>query len=164
MILKNISVKNLGGISDFSCELCDNLSTIESQNIDDISYAIRLVLNHKLPPLQSKSVRVDTKIFATLINGDRRYQISATPNECADRLNLKCYDKAGGDVTEEYLYLSAHSSEQDFSDVFDNLHDCEPLEFLKYKYEDLYYSPRELSKKRRDFQILRHFGHIYVCL
>ena len=112
---------------------------------DELSFAIRLIFNHKAPPPPSMSVGVDTRIEANVSVSMKEYSIIALPTD-QKRFKLFCQDLNGRDVTSEYLYLTAHSYQQDMTDVFCAEEKEIIPSFLKYANEDLYYSRGELSR------------------
>jgi len=115
------------------------------------------VLNHKIPLLPKGAVRADTQIAADVTVSGKCYRIAALPDATSKKLRLRCRDESEGDLTEEYLYLTSHPREHDLSDVFDGDENETLLRFLKYKYEDLYYSPRELANETDGLSDIKAF-------
>lgn len=157
MILKNISVQNLGIITSLSYEFTEGLNVIGDYRRDELSFAIRLILNHKIPPPSSLSIGVGTRIEATATLDNKLYRIIAVFDEALKKFDIKCYDEDNNEATAEYLYLSSHTREHDLSDVFDGEEDEILLRFLKYKYEDLYYSPCELANETGGLSNIKAF-------
>ena len=157
MILKKITIQNLGFIKHLSHEFKDGLNVVRDYRPDELSYAIRLISGHKIPPPPSLSVGVDTKIEASIFLSGKEYFVLASPNERERSFKLSCLDALGADVTSEYLYLTKHSSEQDLTDVFSGEEDGIFLRFLKYANEDLYYSAGELSKSTDGLSDIKAF-------
>ena len=147
MILRNINIQNLGSVTHFSQDFAADLNVLEEKALDEISYAIRSVLNHKIPPSPLRWLKGGTRVEANVLIDGKNYLVLAAPNEAYKGLKLRCYDDDGIDITAEYLYLTSHCYEQDLSDVFAGEEEKMLLRFLKYANEDLYYSPRELSEK-----------------
>ena len=156
MILKKITVHSLGSIDFSSYDLAENLNVLKVRNCDEVSYALRLVLNHKAnPPLFP--TRADTRIEAIVRIDEKEYLTVLLPNAENDTLILKVYDDNGKDVTTEYIYLCSHCAEHDLSDIFDGNEDTMLLRFLQYANEDQYYAPRELAKQTEGISTLRAF-------
>lgn len=145
MILKELIIRNLGAITFFSHSFSDSLNIITERNLKELSYAIRSVFNHKIPPQTSHGVGVETKIEAQVALDNRIYNVLALPRENGTSLGLRCLGEGGRDATEEYLYLTSHCPEMDLSEIFAGDEDKVFLRFLKYASEDLYYSAGELS-------------------
>ena len=146
MILKNIVIQNLGFITQLSHELGEGLNILCDHRRDELSFAVRLVLGHKIPPPPNISVGVDTRIEARVLLFEKEYRVVASPCEGEAGFKLFCFDRFDADVTSEYLYLTGHSYEQDLADVFSGDEDEASYRFLRYANEDLYYSKGELSK------------------
>ena len=146
MFLKNITIQNLGGITHFSYEFREGLNIVKDERQEALSFAIRWILNHKTPPLPNISVGVGTKIEAIILLLEKEYRVTVTHNKSGEGFQLLCSDASGVDVTDDYLYLTKHSYEQDERDVFSG--DASELAycFLKYADEDRYYSQGELSR------------------
>ena len=117
MILKNISIQNLGSIAYFSKGLSHGLNIIDTTDREELLYAIRLIFNHKTTPPPSFSVGVDTRIEAAVLLEEKEYRVIASLDhgEC---FKLSCLDASGTDVTSEYLYLTYHTTVHDLSDIF----------------------------------------------
>ena len=146
--------------ADLSYEFSDGLNIVGTRFAGEIACAIRLVLNHK-PSRQGISLlRKGTRVEALLCIDGKQYRVivaheksagekyherEACGFEAVGSYELSCYGENGENLTEEYLRLTSHPREHDLSDVFDGREDEVLLRFLKYKYEDLYYLPRELS-------------------
>ena len=145
MFLKNISIQNLGSIQRFSHEFNEGLNIVRDFRQDVISFAIRLICGHKIPPPPNVSVGAETKIEANIQVAEKEYHVVALPDEQNRSFKLSC-DRFGIDATSEYLYLTRHSYEQDFADIFSGDEDEASYRFLRYANEDLYYSKGELSK------------------
>lgn len=145
MILKNLTVQNLGRITHFSHKFEEGTNVVGDYRRDELSFSIRLIFNHKIPPPPNISVGVDTRIEATVLLAEKEYRVLATPDN-KERFKLFCQDLSGKDVTSEYLYSTTHTYEQDLSDVFTGDEEEILLNFLKYANEDLYYAKGELSR------------------
>ena len=69
MILRNITVINLGAIEHFSCDFEGGLNVLGARYADELSYAIRVLLNHKdIMPLPQDAVRADSQILAKMFS------------------------------------------------------------------------------------------------
>ena len=145
MIIKKLEIRNLGDISAFSYEFSDGLDILVSLNTNELSLAIRLIFNHKIPPPPNISAGVDTRIEGVVLLAEKEYRVSAVPDN-KGRFKLLCQDDSLKDVTSEYLYLTTHTYEQDLTDVFSGNEEGIFLRFLKYANEDLYYAKNELSR------------------
>ena len=145
MILKKITIQNLGLITDFSHEFTEGLNIVISPMSQELTFAIRLIINHKITPPPNFSVGEDTKIEAKIFLSEKEYWAVATYDRVKNDLKLSCYDLYGNDVTNEYIYLTSRSYEQDLSDVFYDDGDKVLLRFLKYANEDLHYAKDKLA-------------------
>ena len=145
MILKELKIRNLGYIENFSREFSDGLNVIGCREGEELSFAIRLLFNHKIliPPRILTSA--ETELEAKMLVSDKTYRVVATFAGGQSPPAVFCYSIEGEDVTSEYLYLTRHPREHDLSDVFEGEESGTFLRFLKYANEDLYYAPRELS-------------------
>ena len=146
MILKKITIQNLGSIPCLSQEFKEGLNVLVDYRRDELSFAFRLISGHKIPPPPNISVGVDTKIEARVLLCEKEYRVVAVLDKREDHFKLSCFDSSGANVTSEYLYLTRHSYEQDFADVFTGDEDESSYRFLRYANEDLYFSKGELSK------------------
>ena len=165
MILKNITIQNLGFITHLSQEFKEGLNILGDYRRDELSFAFRVIFNHKIPPPPSMSVGVDTKIEAKLLLSEKEYQVVATLDKPKEVFKLSCFDSSGADVTSEYLYLTRHSYEQDLADVFSGDEDEASYRFLRYANEDLYFSKGELSKVTgglSDIKAFRRYLHDFL--
>ena len=158
MILRNITVINLGAIEQFSCDFEGGLNVLGARYADELSYAIRVLLNHKdIMPLPKDAVRADSQILAKMFMEDRQYGIVALPDTVRKCFVLKAYSEQGRDVTGEYLYLTDHCTEQDRSDVFEGTDKDLPLRFLQYANEDVFFARNELSRRTGELSNLKAF-------
>ena len=146
MILKKITIQNLGSIPCLSQEFKEGLNVLVDYRRDELSFAFRLISGHKIPPPPNISVGVDTRIEARVLLCEKEYRVVAVLDKREDHFKLSCFDSSGANVTSEYLYLTRHSYEQDFADVFTGDEDESSYRFLRYANEDLYFSKGELSK------------------
>ena len=146
MILKRITIQNLGAVDAFEYDFENDLNVVRSRYTDEISGAIQFVLNHSAFSLPKHRVRRSTRLEAFVCIFGKEYVLMATPNLKQNDLCLRAYDVNGHEKTREYLYLTSHCAEQDLCDVFDK--DAKKMFFkpIQYLDEDHYYSPRDLSK------------------
>lgn len=146
MILKRITIQNLGAVDAFECDFENDLNIVKNRYTEEISGAIQFVLNHRAFSLLNHWVRRNTKIEALACILGAEYLLRATPNLKQNDLCLCAYDVDGHEKTREYLYLTSHCAEQDLCEVFDK--ETEKMFFKPVQYldEDHYYSPRDLSK------------------
>ena len=146
MLLKKITIQNLGAVDAFECDFENALNIVKNRYTDEISGAIQFILNHRAFSLLNHWVRRNTKIEALVGILGTEYLLRATPNLKQNDLCLCAYDDHGIEKTQEYLYLTSHCIEQDLCDVFDK--DAQKMFFkpIQYLYEDRYYSPGNLSK------------------
>ena len=146
MLLKKITIQNLGAVDAFECDFENGLNIVKNRYTEEISGAIQFVLNHRAFALPKHWVRRSTKIEALVCISEKEYLLLATPNLKQNSLCLRAYDVDGHEKTREYLYLTSHCTEQDLCEVFNN--DSEKMFFkpIQYLDEDHYYSPRDLSK------------------
>ena len=147
MILKRITIQNLGAVDAFEYDFENDLNIVRSRYTDEISGAIQFVLNHRAFSLPKLWVRRSTKIEALVCILGTEYLLIVAPNLKQNDLCLRAYDVDGHEKTREYLYLTSHCAEQDLCDVFDK--DAKKTFFkpIQYLDEDRYYSPSDLSKR-----------------
>ena len=165
MILKNITIQNLGSIPYLSQGFKEGLNVLVDYRRDELSFAFRLISGHKIPPPPNISVGVDTRIEARALLCGKEYKVVASLDKQEQNFKLSCFDSSGADVTSEYLYLTKHSYEQDFADVFTGDEDEASYRFLRYVNEDLYYSKGELSKITgglSDIKAFRRYLHDFL--
>ena len=165
MILKNITIQNLGFIAHLSQGFKEGLNVIGDYRRDELSFAFKFISGHKIPPPPNISVGVDTRIEAHVLLCEKEYHVIASPDKKEGEFVLLCYDSSGADVTSEYLYLTRHSCEQDLTDVFSGDEDEASYRFLRYANEDLYYSKGELSKVTgglSDIKAFRRYLHDFL--
>ena len=146
MLLKKITIQNLGAVDAFECDFENALNIVKNCYTDEISGAIQFILNHRAFSLPKIWVRRSTKIEALVCILEKEYLLLATPNLKQNDLCLRAYDVDGHDKTREYLYLTSHCAEQDLCEVFDK--DTPKMFFrpIQYLDEERYYSPGDLSK------------------
>ena len=157
MILKNITIQNLGSIPYLSQEFKEGLNVIGDYRRDELSFAFKFISGHKIPPPPNISVGVDTRIEARVLLCEKEYRVVAVLDKREERFEFSCFDSSGADVTSEYLYLTRHSYEQDLADVFSGDEDEASYRFLRYANEDLYYSKGELSRATDGFSDIKAF-------
>lgn len=146
MILKRITIQNLGAVDAFEYDFENDLNVVRSRYTDELSGAIQFVLNHRAFSLPKHWVRRSTKIESLVCILGTEYQLISEPNLKQNELCLRAYDVDGHEKTREYLYLTSHCAEQDLCDVFDK--DVQKMFFkpIQYLDEDRYYSSGDLSK------------------
>ena len=165
MFLKDITIQNLGAILQFAHNFKEGLNVIVDYRRDELSFAFRLIGGHKIPPPPNISVGVDTRIEAHVLLYEKEYRVVAVLDKREKRFKISCFDSSGTDVTNEYLYLTKHSYEQDLADVFSGDEDEASYRFLRYANEDLYYSKGELSKVTgglSDIKAFRRYLHDFL--
>ena len=156
MMLKRLTIQRLGSLDTFSCNFTETVNVLKLRYADEVSYALRLVLNHKVrPPLFP--TRADTRIDAIVRIDGTEYWTVLLPNGENDTLTLKAYHNTGEDATSEYVYRCSHCAEHDQSDIFDGAEDTMLLRFLQYANEDLYDTQHELAAKTEGLSTLRAF-------
>ena len=146
MILKRITIQNLGAVDAFEYDFENDLNVVRSRYTDEISGAIQFVLNHRAFSLPQRWVRRSTKIESLVCILGTEYQLISEPNLKQNELCFRAYDVDCHEKTREYLYLTSHCAEQDLCDVFDK--DVQKMFFkpIQYLDEDRYYSSGDLSK------------------
>ena len=146
MILKRITIQNLGAVDAFECDFENGLNIVKNRYTEEISGAIQFVLNHRASYLPRFWVSGSTRIEALVCILEKEYLLIVTPNLKQNDLCLCAYDVDDHEKTREYLYLTSHCAEQDLCEVFDK--DAHKMFFkpIQYLDEDHYYSPRDLSK------------------
>ena len=157
MILRKISVQNLGSVRCFSHNLSHGLNIIKDQRREELLFAIRLVLGHNtmLPPLILAGA--DTVIEAAVVFSDTEYTVRALFDERKNGFSLCCRDRCGADATSEYLYLTSRSCEEDEADAFIPEEVQTVPRFLKYANEDLYYPKNGLARATNGFSCVKAF-------
>ena len=147
MLLKKITIQNLGCIDHFQYNFENGLNIVKNRYPEELSAAIQFVPNHRAFSLPGLWVRRSTKIEALVCILGTEYLLIVAPNLKQNDLCLRAYDVDGNDKTQEYLYLTSHCAEQDLCEVFNK--DPEKMFFkpIQYLDEDHYYSPRDLSKR-----------------
>ena len=145
MILKHITVQNLGSVDRFEQDFRDRLTLVKSRYTEEISHAIRLVLNHKAPPLLGSRAEGSPRIEAVVEVPPKTFRLVVSGESDQHDLCLRAYDACGNDVTEEYLYLTAHCAEHDLSDVFQGDRDTPVFRPLQYIDADRYDQIQELA-------------------
>ena len=156
MILKNITIQNLGSIDYLSQEFSDRINIINTRQTDEMFYAIKLSLNHKTPPQEEIKTDKSTRIDATVNLGGEDFDITIAPDE-SGMLRLVCYGSGGLTDTNQYLYLSSHCEEQDNADTYDGENPDSVPKFLQYLSEDYYFPDRELSEKTDGLSDIKSF-------
>ena len=146
MLLKKITIQNLGAVDAFECDFENGLNIVKNRYTEEISGAIQLVLNHRASYLPRLWVSGSTRIEALVCILGTEYLLRTSPSLKQNSLCLRAYDVDGNEKTREYLYLTSHCAEQDLCEVFNK--DTEKIFFkpIQYLDEDHYYSPRDLSK------------------
>lgn len=158
MILRNITIINLGTIESFSYNFTDGLNVLRTRYTNDLAFVIRVLLNHKdIAPLPQDAVRADTRIEATVFIEKKQYKLIAVPDTVRECFSLKAYNAQGGDATSEYLYLTDHCAEQDRADIFEGTDKDMSPRFLQYANEDVFFSRNELSRLTGDLSNLKAF-------
>ena len=146
MLLKKITIQNLGAVDAFECDFENGLTIVKNRYTEEICGAIQFVLNHRASYLPGLRVSGSTRIEALVCISEKEYLLLATPNLKQNSLCLRAYDVDGHEKTREYLYLTSHCAEQDLCEVFDKNTSKMFFKPLQYLDEDRYYSPRDLSK------------------
>ena len=146
MILKRITIQNLGAVDAFECNFENGLNIVKNRYTEEISGAIQFVLNHRAFSLPRIWVRRSTKIEALVCILETEYLLIVAPNLKQNGLCLRAHDVNGHEKTREYLYLTSHCAEQDLCEVFDKNIPKMFFKPIQYLDEDHYYSPRDLSK------------------
>jgi hypothetical protein len=158
MILQKITIVNLGAIEHFTRDFADDVNLLKTGNTNEISYAVRVILNHKdIPPLPRTALREDTKIEAILSIAKKKYNIIVQPDKVKRVFSLHAYDEQQRDVTTEYLYLTDHCAEQDSADIFVGTEREMPLRFLQYANEEVYFPRNELHRLTGKMSSLKTF-------
>ncbi len=146
MILKHITIQNLGSIDFLTHDFADGFNIVKRRYIDEISYAIQIVLNHKAISLPTFGARRGSKIEAIVSVEEKQYLLTATHDPKRENPRLQACDENGADVTREYLYLTSHCPEHDLADAFREAPEDCFFRVLQYADEDRYFRPKEFSK------------------
>lgn len=157
MILKSLSVQNLGAVEYFECDFEDGINVVKSRYTDEINCAIRLVFNHKQFSLPEYWARRNTRIIAIVRSSEKEYQLVVKMDSKQKKLCIFAYDEEGNDVTSEYLHLTSHCLEHDVSDVFDGSLKQPLLRILQYMDEEQYYKTQELSMRTDKLSEIKAF-------
>ena len=157
MILKQITIQNLGSVEFFTYDFAKGFNVIRNRYTDERAYAIQIVLNHKVTSLPTFWARRDSKVEALVSIEEKQYLLTATHELKQENLCLQACDENGADVTSEYLYLTSHCIEHDLADVFREDPEDYFCRALRYADEDRYFRPRELSKLTDGFSDVKTF-------
>lgn len=158
MIIKNISIKNLGFADQLSLDFDNTVNTIKTRESSEIAFAIKVILNNKSVPCPSLlRVGADTEIMADVIADGKLYRISATYDQTAKKLSVLAKDEKGEDVTKEYLYISEHCEAQDNAEIFNGDERDHHLSLCRYINAEYLYAQSELKKKTRGYSSLKSF-------
>ena len=145
MILRRITLHDVGAVDQFEYGFENVYTVVKSRYTNEISYAIRLVLGHRVPPLPESWARGDTKIEALVSIAGEAYRLVFQRGKKQKNPCLRAYDGRGNDVTGAYFYLVSHCAEQDLSEAFDGDADKVPFRLAQYIAEDRYDDSKELS-------------------
>ena len=156
MILKNITIQNLGTVTQFSGSFTNGYNVLKDHRTAELLFAVRSVLNHKETPPPNLRVEASTKIDAELEVEGKRYFVHISPSPTLSKMDIQCHGEGGEDLSAEFKYLTSHPPEQDLSEVF-SCNDRTLLRFLKYANDDLYYSPKELQKTTGGLSAIKAF-------
>ena len=89
MILKRITIQNLGAVDAFEYDFENDLNVVRSRYTDEISGAIQFVLNHRAFSLPKHWVRRSTKIESLVYILGTEYQLISEPNLKQNELCLR---------------------------------------------------------------------------
>ncbi|MBQ9785493.1 MAG: hypothetical protein IJW29_08325 [Clostridia bacterium] len=147
MVLRSLLIQSLGAVDRFGYDFESGMNLIGSRHTDEIAYAIRLVLGHRVSSLPACRVREDTRIEARVCVAETEYRVMAKKASGHPKLCLRALGADGKDLTKEYFYRISHCAEQDLSDVFCGRADQALFRLLQYLDEDRYYTSQELSMR-----------------
>ena len=157
MILKSLTVWNLGSVDFFSHSFTDGLNTVGTLFTDEISYAICTVMNSKAVDLCGSHLRIGSRIEAEIVIEDRLYYVNVTRGERRGRASLTARDEGGSDVTGEYLHLTSHCDEHDLSGMYVDVKERIPSRLIRYMDEERYFAPGELSERTSGLSHMKSF-------
>ena len=133
MLLKKISVLNLGGLTEFKRDLSDRLNVVRERYTDELYCVIAAVLrNRSAPCIPPVWLRRESRIDATVSANGKNFYVNLAPSDAHRALKLSAFDEMGREVTAEYLYLSSHCMEHDLCDNFDGNEKYSFLRVLNY--------------------------------
>ena len=131
MIIKKLTVCDLGSISKLTLRLADGLNVLRRAETDELALAVLTVTNSKSTPfLPRAQIRRESRIEAeTLLNGGNFF-IKAVANRSLNGFLLRVYDREGRNVTSEYLYSVSRFEEQEGAEYFIGSDRSETAELL----------------------------------
>lgn len=152
MIIKSITIENLGAVDVFSCDFLDDLNIVKSRATEELAQAINIVLNHKFSsPLSCCRAREDTKITATVCILGKIYSIQAVHDMTRHTFVLSAANQCGEDATVEYLYLMSHCQAQDEAEMFNGTEKMHRFRLMYYLNSECDSAPYELKRNVDDF-------------
>lgn len=152
MIIKSITIENLGVADSFSWDFLDDLNIVKSWATEEVAQAINIVLNRKFSsPLSCCLAREDMKIRATVSVLGKIYFIQAVRNMTCHIFLLSAVNQCGEDATAEYLYLTSHCQIQDEAETFDGNENMHQYRLMKYLNNECDSATHEFKRNVDDF-------------
>ncbi len=118
MKIKEVYIHFLGGIRSLRLRLDGGLNVVACPHTREISFALRLLCNHKsLPPLPACFAGEDTRIRGRVETQGQDYWLTVRFYRDQSWTLTAC-DCRGEDVTGTYQYESSHCAAQDAAECF----------------------------------------------
>lgn len=136
MVIQNIRIHDLGAIDTVEYKFGKELNVIKHCYAEEISFAIRAILNHKNVPLPVRRGRGIAEIEARVLVSGTPFQLVISKDETQKEPCLCAYNEHGVDATREYLGLIAHCHEHDDCDRFNGATKATHPRILRYLDED----------------------------
>lgn len=130
MILRHITIRNLGAISAFHAELSRDVTRLRCRHTQELSAALTYLLCSGDIP--EHWIGADTHLSARVTLAGKDYALQAVPQE--GRLQISVTDPKGEDVTALYRYILRHCREQDSAEGFDGQDRSLPLGLCRYRH------------------------------
>lgn len=148
MYITKLHIEGFGNITSETFSLNEQPSIIKSDFCDEIVAALKLILcySNKVYYLKKSS------IINAQFNGESNITVAYSGSK------LKAYNEQGEDITEDYLNIMSHNSEEDSLNVFQHFKKQKyPHRLLKYKDMDRYYGEHDFRNITDGYGVTRSF-------
>lgn len=148
MYITNLHIEGFGNITSETFSLNEQTSVIKTDFCDEIVAALKLILGYRSKVYYLKKLSIIKAAFDTELNITVSYSGG----------KLKAYNGQGEDITEDYLNIMSHNSEEDSLNVFQHFKKQKyPHRLLKYKDIDRYYGEHDFRKITDGYGVTRSF-------
>ena len=145
MIIKQITIHQLGNIPSLSCNFGEGVNLIGTRHTSEVCYALSLVLNNRaMPPFPPQGICEASRVEALVNAQEKTFHLIVTPTP--RRPILHAYDEHQNDITRNYMYLTRHHEEQDLSDIFNDDRSARPPNLLRFAPINDFSTAKDLSK------------------